>query len=695
MNIKQTLLLLINLLVLVIFALTTNTLIKQKSVYDNAQLASQLSPVIIDLLYAAQFWAVERGVTNSALAYALKAPQDVRDSIANKREKADKAYMSALANLETIKFDGKDEAVASLEKLHDGIVKKRKLVDAALDKSQMLRSNSLFKSWVPDMTKLILESQQLRYIVGQRFSLTDAQLASQNQLKHNAWLMSEYAGRERAIVGGLISSKLAINTKTYNKLSKYRGHVEEAYDNISQLAGISKSREIKKSVESAEYSFFVEFQSARDKIYGAGLEGEPYPLTTSEWIKASTEAINSVLAIKDASITDTKLYIEELKSKSAKGLAICAILIIFNIFIALASWWSIYAKVISPLKDMTESMQELAMGNTDITVPALGRKDEMGVMASSVQVFKENALEKIQMEQKQAEAEAKAAEEKRRLMNELAQSFEQQVGGLVNSLSDASAELQSTAENMRNIADETTSASQTVAASSEEASANVSTVASAMEEMSTSSAEISTQILTVRNKSNDTSSNAAQANETVSNLSELVGNIGEVVVAIQDIAEQTNLLALNATIEAARAGEAGKGFAVVADEVKKLASETSQKTEEINSRITEIQGATHESVDAMQRIIENIQDIDQSVTGVSAAVEEQNATTTEVLRSVSEASEGVQNVSQIILEVQKGATNTGSSANTVLESANSSAALSKELENAVEDFVNKVRSDNG
>ncbi len=369
-------------------------------------------------------------------------------------------------------------------------------------------------------------------------------------------------------------------------------------------------------------------------------------------------------------------------------------LLIIGVLISISAIILIGKALTAPILELITFMQRIDKGETDFEVTHQERLDEIGEIAKAVDSSRENVAAVQKMSEKQAEQEIRAEAEKRKTMRDIADGFDSQVGGLINSLASASTELQSTAESMKKIAEETSQASATVASSSEESSVNVSTVASAMEEMTASSGEIAAQITTAKTKANDTASNAQAANETVDNLNERVQNIGEVVVAIQDIAEQTNLLALNATIEAARAGEAGKGFAVVADEVKKLATETAQKTSEINDRITEIQNATADTVTAMERIISNIDEIDQSVTGVSAAVEEQNATSSEINRSVSEASQGAQSVSQIIIEVQKGAGETGSSADAVLSAAGEVAKYSENLKGSVDQFLDKIRTDN-
>lgn len=349
--------------------------------------------------------------------------------------------------------------------------------------------------------------------------------------------------------------------------------------------------------------------------------------------------------------------------------------------------------VVRSVKDIAGVTALLAEGRTDVDIEARERKDELGTIVESLKKFKENQMQVLELKDQQERLKAEQEAQRKQDMFALAESFDSQIGGLISSLTTASGSLQTTAESMRSIAEETVGASNTVASSSEQAQANVNTVASAMEEMSAASNEITVQASSARRKSNDTASEATRARETVGNLSHLVENIGEVVTAIQDIAEQTNLLALNATIEAARAGEAGKGFAVVADEVKKLASETSKKTEEIGSRIADIQGATQLSVDAMESIITNISDIDQAITGVSAAIEEQNATNKEVARSVSEASHGVQQVSMIISDVKTRAGDTGESADTVLDAARDVAKLSDNLRGSVGEFLQRIRSD--
>lgn len=369
-------------------------------------------------------------------------------------------------------------------------------------------------------------------------------------------------------------------------------------------------------------------------------------------------------------------------------LGTCATILIIGLIALLFS-----RSMTKPISNMTRAMQEIANGDYNVSIPGVERSDEIGQMAAAVQIFKENGMETEHLKQEQERQQQQAEQDKKRLMRDMAKKFDEQVGGTIQSLAVAAERLQGASKSMETTARNTQDASASVAAASEETSANVATVASATEEMTASAQEIAKQVTDVAAKASEASGSASRTSQQVNELNALVSNIGEVVVAIKDIAEQTNLLALNATIEAARAGEAGKGFAVVADEVKKLATETSKKTEEIESRIGEIQTATEASVRAMSVIINNISDIDGLSAAAAGAVEEQNATTLEITRNISEVSSAARDVANVIGGVQKGAADTGQSAEMLNQSANTIADLSDSLERAVSAFLDQIRGD--
>jgi methyl-accepting chemotaxis protein len=344
------------------------------------------------------------------------------------------------------------------------------------------------------------------------------------------------------------------------------------------------------------------------------------------------------------------------------------------------------------LNKFGDDMVSLADGNLDIEIDT-SRTDEMGTMTKAMQVFKDNAIEKIRLEEEQKAAEIQAQKDKKEAMNKLADDFDARTADVITSLAQSSREMTDTASNMTAASDETVRISTDVSNGAESANMNVQTVAAATEELTASSQEIAQQINAVAKMAHTASSEAETTSAAVNNLKDMADSIGEVVESIRDIAEQTNLLALNATIEAARAGEAGKGFAVVADEVKKLANETSSKTEQINERVTLIQTAVDESVSAVERIISNVKKIDDATSSVSHAVEEQNAATTEISKNIAEASQGTQQVSSGIKTVHETASESGAASKTVLEAAKGLTKLSNNLQQEVTHFLDEVREE--
>ncbi|MBT6828826.1 MAG: methyl-accepting chemotaxis protein, partial [Rhodospirillaceae bacterium] len=347
--------------------------------------------------------------------------------------------------------------------------------------------------------------------------------------------------------------------------------------------------------------------------------------------------------------------------------------------------------IVKPIAAMTSVMGVLADGDNTVEVPARERKDEIGHMAAAVQVFKENGIEKERLTAEQAvESEKREARTKR--MDELCGTFDTQISGIVEAVSAASTESESTAESMAATAEQTSQQSSVVASASEEATANVQTVASAAEELASSIAEIARQVDDSTRNSQNAVAEAEKTNDTVRSLSEAGQKIGDVVQLINDIASQTNLLALNATIEAARAGEAGKGFAVVASEVKSLANQTAKATDEIGTQIATLQGATGDAVGAIEGIGTMIGEISEISTTIASAVEEQRAATGEISRNVQEAATGTQEVSSNISGVHEAAQETGSAAVQVKNAATELSQQSILLRQEVETFLKEIRA---
>jgi methyl-accepting chemotaxis protein len=228
----------------------------------------------------------------------------------------------------------------------------------------------------------------------------------------------------------------------------------------------------------------------------------------------------------------------------------------------------------------------------------------------------------------------------------------------------ASAEFSSTAESMATATDQLTSQAATVATATEEMAATASDIASnsgmAAEgsNQANESAMDGTRVVEMTMQVMDKiAERVKSSSKTVDELGRRSDQIGEIVGTIEDIADQTNLLALNAAIEAARAGEQGRGFAVVADEVRALAERTTRATKEIGEMIKSIQKETRNAVTEMEQgvqevvkgseeafksgqalktILDRVGNVTVQVSQIATAAEEQSATSIEISNNIQE-----------------------------------------------------------
>ena len=456
------------------------------------------------------------------------------------------------------------------------------------------------------------------------------------------------------------------------------------------MRGEADDRELLAVISSLD-SIVKRFLAANDDVVKT--EALKDDILANRSVKFANEAAELMEATVANAQKNFAVSKDEVAAETAQANRINLIMAGIVILSLVASGVFSFLGIARPMTRLNGALGEMAGGNLDVEIPGAARGDEIGDLAKTVTVIRENAEQKAR-----DEAEAKirqdqiAAEQRKADMIRLANDFEGAVGEIVETVSSASTELEASASTLTSTAERSQELTTMVAAASEEASTNVQSVASATEELTSSVNEISRQVQESARMASEAVGQARTTNGRVSELSKAAARIGDVVELINTIAEQTNLLALNATIEAARAGEAGRGFAVVASEVKALAEQTSKATGEIGQQITGIQAATQASVNAIKEISGTIERLAEISSTIAAAVEEQGAATQEISRNVQQAAQGTQQVSANITDVQRGASETGSASAQVLSAAQMLSGDSNRLKLEVGKFLDSVRA---
>ncbi|MDH2355309.1 methyl-accepting chemotaxis protein [Bradyrhizobium sp. SSUT112] len=635
---------------------------------------------------------LERGTFLSALVAEGPANANADNRIAGNRQLSETAYKSVLERLEGVSDSRLAAGLSKFVALHDTLVPLRPKAEAAIHQSKAERDAKIgdeFRKAAQDYLDAILA---LTVELENALKLTDPVVDHLLAVKQSAWAARNFGGTVAIRLEAAAASAKPWSAADMVGAAEDTGRAKQAWSQVLDAAGRSDAPVSLTAVIARSKQGEAAAMSERQQGFIKALSNnQTIDIKIEDLSKLNTAILNSSVEAGQAALAEMVARAGQQMTSAKWSLAFNGAMMLVALAITVFGFILVQRRVSTPIRRMTQAMRRLAERDYAIELAGIERGDEIGEMSRAVSVFRENMMTGDRLAEETA-AEQGKKERRQFAVERLIGEFEKTVTGSLHMLASASGELNATAHSMSSTAEQGSSKAASVASLSGDASSNVQTVAAATEQLSASISEISRQVAESSSIAGAAASETERTNAEVQALADAAQRIGDVVALITGIAEQTNLLALNATIEAARAGEAGRGFAVVASEVKSLATQTAKATEEITGQVAAIQGATQSSVTAIQSIGTTIRRVNEIAAAIAAAVEQQGAATREIARNVQQASQGTNEVSRHISGVSQAAGETGAAAGEVLDSAKMLARLSDDLKRDVDRFVGDLRA---
>ena len=481
---------------------------------------------------------------------------------------------------------------------------------------------------VGDTSNLILDSELDSYY------LIDATLGALPDVQDRLGRVIDFAAQEGTLTPAKQAQLLVFATQLRDQgLDRVTSSVQTSLNETTKIRG---SDSIMRAALTDPLKHYVAATTQYLPLLEKQQKSSAMVAKSDEFLQKGDAMRASSFALWEVSMGELERLLQLRKSQlETRRLDACLIISVCLGF-AVLIFWAVVRSITVPLSQIGKSAITLAGGDLTVILPHTKRPDEVGDVARSMEHVRVNLG---------------------KLLNDVTHG--------VLALGAASSELSEVSTRMATGSRETSAKSQSVAAAAEEmsansvsvasgmeqASTNLTTVAAATEEMTSTIGEIARNSERARDITSQANQQANRVKDLMQNLTVAANAIGKVTETIANISSQTNLLALNATIEAARAGAASKGFAVVAHEIKELARQTADATEDIKSKVEGIQTSTLGTLDDLGRISDVIGQVSEVVGTIASAIEEQSSVTRDIAQNVGEAAHGVKEGNHRVAEI--------------------------------------------
>ena len=607
-----------------------------------------------------------------------------------RRTAADQFYGSVKALL-SFDFPHRDRLGQELTDATRRLDATRATLDPLLSAPASTRDDGVLADYETAINDLIGRAEALWIATALVEDLGDTTLGRYSRIKSLGWKLRQIAGVERGVVAVAVTSGATISADSLRRIDTSRSEIAFAWQLLNDLTQAEPaSSPIRTAIAVAEQGYLHDYRARVDTILARSAAGAPYATTMQTWVSDTEPVIESFLDVVRTTVKASEARTHQLEMDAYWELILRGLGILIALAATAACFYVVVTRVSGPLARLCQSVRQLAAGTLDITIADTHRSDEIGDVARAVNGFKSNLIETRSLTADRI-AETLAKDKRAAALEDLANAFEAKITGVAETFESSAIELEATSRALTVAAEYTNQESHKVAAAAWQTSETVQVVAAATGELALTAQDIGARVATSSRIAHTAVDYSRNADATIKGLMSAADEIGQVVKLISNVAQQTNLLALNATIEAARAGDAGRGFSVVASEVKLLAGQTAKATEQINSQISHIQAATHETVLAIRNMDAAIREVDLIATEVAQAVGSQQTATFDIANKIGETATDTDDVTQSIAEVQQAAMQTREVAVELLASAGGVARGSSLLRAEVERFLSGMR----